>query len=68
MVPPLLPGQTGPNDDVIDLTAFSFTAVGDLTITDAPGAAVIELAGSDSITLVGVDAGSLGDEDFLFTV
>ena len=57
--------QVGRNDDTIDVTAFGFNDVSDINIFDLFGDAVVEFGGSDRVTLVGVDAATLTDEDFL---
>ncbi|MCP4203655.1 MAG: calcium-binding protein, partial [bacterium] len=54
-------------EDLIDLTSFGLSNVGDLTImNDGGGNAVITLPSGDSITVTGVDQSALTDSDFVF--
>lgn len=51
-------------EDTIDLTAYGFTSMADLTIANDDGDAVISLPGGDSIVLAGVDDTTLTSGDF----
>ena len=53
--------------DLIDVSFFGLSGVGDLTIiNDGGGNAVITLPSGDSVTVTGIDQSQLADSDFLF--
>jgi len=55
------------NDDVIDLTAYNLTGIGDLNITaNSSGYAVINLQNGDEITVLGMAPKELDSTDFVF--
>ena len=53
-------------DDVIALYGFGYLDIGDLTLGDTGGNAVIDLGGGDQITLAGLSSADLAADDFLF--
>ncbi len=58
--------QVTGNDDALDVSGYGFTAITDFSIFDVYEGSVVEFNTSDHVVLVGVDAGTLSDEDFLF--
>ena len=61
-------GQTLGNRDVMDVSAYHFHDFTDLQphISNGVDGAVVALSAHDSITLVGVDANDLTQDDFIF--
>jgi Ca2+-binding RTX toxin-like protein len=54
------------SEDVIALNDFGYMDIGDLTLDDVDGDAVIDLGGGDQITLAGLASTDLTADDFLF--
>jgi len=58
--------QVGGNDDTLDVSGYGFTAITDFSVFDVFEGSVVEFSSTDHVMLVGVDAATLTDEDFLF--
>lgn len=51
--------------DKIDVTALGLNAIEDMTLTDVEGSTVIDLGNGNQITLQGVSAAALNNDDFV---
>jgi hypothetical protein len=52
--------------DVLDVSAYGFTSMSDLTITQSGTNTSVQFDGSNTVTLYGVSAATLNTDDFLF--